>query len=163
VPYEKLNLWIIDERLAYHAYLASDKELRSVPVVTSDAKHRPDIIIFNSAFAFTGHQAPYRSVIIVEFNQPPREDYADNEKPVIQVYDYVRRVRNGLAKDRAGRPLNVGAQVPFYCYIICDITPKLKMIAEDFDLTPTPDAQGYFDFNAKFSAYIEVISFDKLV
>ena len=39
-PYEKHNLWIIDERLSFHEYLASDKPLNS-------NDERPDILIFD--------------------------------------------------------------------------------------------------------------------
>lgn len=163
VPYENLNLWIIDEQLAYHAYLASDKELRSMPVIATNAQQRPDIIVFNGAFAFAEEQAPFSSIVIVEFKRPARADYTDDENPVAQVLGYIRRVRDGLTTDRAGRPLNVAEHVPFYCYIVCDITPKLKVSAENANLTATPDAQGYFGFNSAQRAYIEVISFDKLV
>lgn len=163
VPYENLNLWIIDEQLAYHAYLASDKELRSMPVIATTERQRPDIIVFNGAFAFAEETAPFNSIVIVEFKRPARDDYTDDENPVSQVLGYIRRVRDGLAKDRAGRPLNLAAHVPFYCYIVCDITPKLKVSAENANLTLTPDAQGYFGFNSAMRAYVEVISFDKLV
>lgn len=163
VPYENLNLWIIDEQLAYHAYLASDKELRSMPVIASEERKRPDLIVFNGAFAFAEESAPFNSIVIVEFKRPARDDYTDDENPVSQVLGYIRRVRDGLAKDRAGRPLNLAAHVPFYCYIVCDITPKLKVSAENANLTATPDAQGYFGFMSALRAYVEVISFDKLV
>lgn len=52
VPYEQMNLWMIDERLAYHSYLASDKQLASLEPVVIDSRERPDIIVFNSPFAF---------------------------------------------------------------------------------------------------------------
>ena len=29
-------------------------------------------------------------------------------------------------KDRAGRPLDIPASTPFYCYIVCDVTPTLR-------------------------------------
>lgn len=163
VPYEKLNLWILDERLAYHAYLASDKELRSIPVLASQDQQRPDIIIFNSPFAFAEQSAPFSAIVIIEFKRPARTDYDDSDNPISQVYDYVRRVRAGAVKDRSGRPLNVAAHVPFYCYVVCDLTRRLKAIAEDLDLTQAPDSQGYYGYNSKLVTYIEVLSFDKLV
>ncbi|MER6188766.1 hypothetical protein [Streptomyces cyaneofuscatus] len=36
------NLWIIDERLAFHDYLASDKTLKSMPITGSDSTREPD-------------------------------------------------------------------------------------------------------------------------
>ena len=134
-----------------------------MPVIATNERQRPDIIVFNGAFAFAEEQAPFNSIVIVEFKRPARDDYTDDENPVSQVLGYIRRVRDGLAKDRAGRPLNLATHVPFYCYIVCDITPKLKVSAENANLTATPDAQGYFGFNSAMRAYVEVISFDKLV
>lgn len=163
VRYADLNLWMLDERLAYHEYLASDKELRSIDVLDSDGRQRPDLIVFNTPFAFVDHPVPFGSIVIVEFKRPARDDYDDDENPIKQVYDYVRKIRSGTAKDRAGRPLNVSDRVPFYCYVACDMTPRLKETAENYELKETPDGMGFFGFNTKLRAYIEVITFDKLV
>jgi hypothetical protein len=163
VSYEQLNLWLIDERLSYHYYLASDKELKSMSAITSDGTTRPDVIIFNKPIAFVDHAAPYGSIVIIEFKRPARSEYDDSENPVAQVFGYVRKVREGTASDRSGRPIVVGTSTPFYCYIICDLTSKLKMVVENYGLKKTPDEQGYFGFNENLKSYIEVISFDKMV
>jgi hypothetical protein len=47
--------------------------------------------------------------------------------------------------------------------VICDLTAKIRGIAENYDYTQTPDGLGYFAFNKKMNAYVEVISYDKLV
>ena len=44
VPLDACNLWMVDERLAFHDYLASDKSLRDVPITGSSDEDRPDII-----------------------------------------------------------------------------------------------------------------------
>lgn len=163
VPYEQLNLWMIDERLAYHQYLASDKELRGIEVIESDGRARPDLIIFNRPFAFSDQTSPFGSIVIVEFKRPARDDYTDEENPISQVYEYVRKVRAGTARDRLGRPMNVGKNIPFYCYVICDVTPHLRDVVQNYDLKETPDEMGYFGFNMSLRAYVEVISLDKLL
>jgi hypothetical protein len=163
VPYEQLNLWMIDERLAYHYYLASDKELSGVEVIENDSDQRPDIIIFNAPFAFSDHDGPFSSIVVVEFKRPARDDYTDEKNPIKQVFDYIRRVREGKAKDRAGRPMNVPEHVPFYCYVVCDLTPKIIESAENYSLTKTPDGEGYFGFNMNLRAYVEVLAFTKVV
>ncbi|MGP5054062.1 hypothetical protein ACTXJ3_02960 [Brachybacterium paraconglomeratum] len=38
------NLWILDERLVFHDYLASDKTLKSMPVTDDASTNRPDIL-----------------------------------------------------------------------------------------------------------------------
>ena len=39
---EQMNLWIIDEELAYHFYLASDTPLKKQKPIQSDSKSRPE-------------------------------------------------------------------------------------------------------------------------
>lgn len=101
--------------------------------------------------------------MIVEFKRPARNDYDGDENPISQVLGYVRKVRRGLAVDRNGRGINVQPTLPFFCYIICDLTKKIKEMAEEASLIPTPDGQGYFGFNPQLNTYTEVISFDKMV
>lgn len=164
VPYDQLNLWIIDERLAYHTHLASDKELRSNPVVAVDDKVRPDLLIFGRPFAFTDSSSPpLGSVLIVEFKRPVRDDYTGDDNPIAQVYDYVERVRAGKVHDLHGREFRVSNHVPFYCYVICDLTETLRKQVKYFNLTSTPDELGYFGYNAALGTYLEVVSFDKLL
>ena len=60
-------------------------------------------------------------------------------------------------------PLNVPDRTPFYCYVVCDLTPRLKEQARFASLRTTPDGNGYFGFNDEVCAEHQVIGFDKLV
>ena len=33
IPYNEQNLWMIDERLTYHSFIASDKQLRTLEML----------------------------------------------------------------------------------------------------------------------------------
>lgn len=44
---DKCNLWLIDERLAFHDYLASDKTLSSMPITDSNENKEPDLCALN--------------------------------------------------------------------------------------------------------------------
>ncbi len=67
VFYDEHNLWLLDERLIYHAFLASDKSLRSNPQVNTDSRKEPDLLIFDKACAFTtGSDAPFSAITIIE-------------------------------------------------------------------------------------------------
>lgn len=161
VPIDQMNLWLIDERLAFHMYLASDKPFTTIEPVASESTQRPDVIVFNRAMAFSEDGPPsFQTVVIVEFKRPMRDEYDEKENPIAQVYEYIREVRKGIARQRDGRPLTVSGHVPFYCYIVCDLTPKLRQIAENHDLTQAWDNQGYFGYNSKLHAYVEIVSFD---
>lgn len=161
-----MNLWILDERLAYHYYLASDKKFSQVDAVEVDSEKRVDLLIFNNPFAFAEQSAPvFGSIVIVEFKRPERDDYSDDEKknPITQVFGYVRDIKNGRIRDRQGKTITVPPSLPFYAYIVCDLTPKLKSQAENYDFTIRPDAQGYINFNKSLGLYTEIISFTALI
>jgi len=158
------NLWLIDERLAYHAFLASDKQLRTLPVFDGDSQKEPDIIAYDKTCAFSpSTETPYRAITLVEFKRPMRDDYSEDENPFTQLCDYMDLLRenNALAPD--GRPVRVTENTPFYCYVVCDLRPRLHKWASRFDLRKTPDELGYFGYNRQYNAYFEVISYDKLI
>jgi hypothetical protein len=163
IGYERQNLWIIDERLSYHRYLASDRPLSSLSPLESEGTERPDIVVFNHAFAFVSDDRPFGSIVIIEFKRPLRKDYDDDENPISQVYGYVDRIRAGTTTDRTGRPVAVAENTPFYCYILCDLTPKMRKFSQNATFLLTPDGLGYFGYNPNHKAYVEVISYDKLV
>lgn len=163
IDYNEHNLWMIDEKLSYHAYLASDKELRQMDIIKSESKQRPDIIIFDCPFALVEDDPPFKSVVIIEFKKPGREGYGKDKNPIDQVYDYVRQVKDGKARDKAGKLISVSENTPFYAYIMCDLVPQIRKLAENADLAKTPDNMGYFGYNKSLATYVEIISFDKLV
>lgn len=165
VPAEQMNLWIIDEKLAYHFYLASDIPLKSLKeeIVDVNSSDRTDILIFNNAAAFVEDEAPFSSVVIVEFKRPARNDYDDDENPINQVYRYVKLIRDGKAFDRRGRPINVPSGIPFYAYIIADVTPSLRDQASFSGFQTNHNNTGFFTFNPQLRTYVELISFDDLV
>lgn len=161
--FSKQNLWIVDERLSYHWYLASDKTLNSIKVAKVKGGDEPDIVVFNTPCAFTESNSPFQSVVIVEFKRPERNEYPDKEEdPVDQILRYVEKIREGKAFDKDGKTITVGT-IPFYAYILCSLTPKIRKIAKNRDFTAMPDNEGYFFYHKGASCYIEVISFDKVL
>jgi hypothetical protein len=125
VPFERQNLWIIDERLTFHSFLSSDKPLASLDIIQNGSESRPDILIFNRALAFGEGEQPLTSLVVIEFKRPMRDAYRE-EDPVTQVYRMVREIRSGQSEDHRGqliRPLT--QDVPAYCYIICDRSTTL--------------------------------------
>lgn len=162
ILYEQQNLWLIDERLSYHKFLASDKRLDQIPLINISSEKRPDIIIFNSLIAFAENE-PYDSIVIIEFKKPCRDEYTDDENPINQIYNYIDTITDKKAKDAKGRPIYVRGDTPFYCYIICDITNKIETYAKRANCNKTPDGFGYYGFNEKYSAYIEILSYTKLI
>jgi hypothetical protein len=163
VPLEQQNLWIIDERLTFHSFLSSDKPINALASIDCDSESRPDILIFNRALAFSEDDQPLTSVVVIEFKQPMRKSYAD-EDPVTQVYRLVRDIRSGQFKDSKGQLIRTLTEnVPAYCYIICDLTAALETRQQDMSARRTPDNLGYYGYNPTLNAYYEIISYAKLL
>lgn len=161
IEYEKQNLWIIDEKLAYHSYLSSEKPLNSQK--KDDALDRPDIVIYDNPNVFVEGSGSYNSVVIIEFKKPMRKNYSNEENPFEQVFRYIKKIKEGKAIDKNGRPIEVAENTRFYCYIICDITNKVKEMAEiNAGLTKSPEGDSYFGYNPNFKSYIELLSYNRV-
>lgn len=164
ITFEEHNLWLIDERLAFHVFLSSDRALRYAEPLMNESRKEPDILVFDKAVAFSDSSSvPFTSITIIEFKRPQRNEYSEKENPFNQIADYITEIRAGRAKLADGRSLPITDNLPFYCYIVCDITPKLEAWAFKFELQKTPDALGFFGYKRHYNAYCEVISYSKLV
>ncbi|WES63919.1 hypothetical protein P0L94_15805 [Microbacter sp. GSS18] len=171
VEVEASNLWILDERLVFHDYLASDKTLKSMPVTDDESPNRPDILATRvlepglPVLAAAGQKFPLQSVVVVELKRPMRNDATTEDKnPIAQCLDYVARVREGKVTTANGRPIPSSAQEPpAFCYVIADLTPTMERMCKLSNLTKTHDGLGYFGYVEPYKAYVEVISFDGLV
>jgi hypothetical protein len=163
------NLWLVDERLAFHDYLASDKTLRSMPITNAVETKEPDIcclqVYDNPILVSDGNSPPYGSITVIEIKRPMRNDASEGgeKDPIEQSLRYLQRIREGKVTTAKGRPIGNAENIPGYCYVICDLTPTMKSRCAMHDLLPTHDGLGYFGYKKSFEAYIDVISFDQLV
>ena len=166
---DSANLWIIDERLTFHHYLASDISLSSIPITGSNERKEPDIISLNvfdnPVLVSEEKNPPLASIVVVEIKRPMRNDAAQGEDkdPIEQVLGYLDRVREGQVTTSSGRPIPNSENIAGYCYVICDLTPTMKNRCKKANLIHTYDGLGFFGYNQPYKAYIEVISFDQLV
>ena len=163
IGFEDHNLWMVDEKLSYHKYLASDKRFKKIEPLNSESNDRPDIIVFNKPFAFSNDNKPYESIVLIEFKRPMRDDYTEEENPIQQINRYAREIIGGEVRDKNDREFDLRANTPIYSYIICDLTKKLKSFAKDAGYKLLPNGDGYFFFNDNYNMYVEISSFDKLL
>lgn len=166
---DSCNLWLVDERLAFHNYLASDKPLSTMPIVDTGSAKEPDLLamnIYDNPMLVSDNKSmPLASITVVEIKRPMRNDVkaGEDKDPIEQALGYLERVRDGETKTPQGRPIPHASDIPGYCYVIADLTPSLLKRCKMLDLQVTHDHLGYFGYNKGFKAYIEVISFDRLV
>ena len=160
-PFHDHNLWIVDERLNFTKYVSSD-----VPLNGKNTG-RPDLLVYNNRVLFRGDNEPSNPITIFEFKKPQRDDFANQssrEDPVQQIVRYVNKIRDGGCKTPEGREMLVAENTPFYGFVVCDLTPKVKdWLEREKNFTPMPDRLGWFHWMGNINLYVEVISWDKLL
>ena len=158
--YDAHNLWILDERLNFTSYVSSDKPLQS-------SGDRTDITVYNRRVAYRGDNESSNPITIFEFKKPQRDDFADpssREDPVQQIIRYVNQIREGKFRTPTGRDILVNDTTPFYGYVVCDLTKKVKdWLQKEKNFTPMPDGLGWFNWSGNISLYMEVLSWTKLL
>ncbi len=166
---DSCNLWLIDERLAFHNFLASDKTINSMFISGSNSSKEPDLAslrVFNNPLLVNDQtDFPLSSITIIEIKRPMRNDMKEGEDkdPIEQALGYVERIREGQVKTKDGLLIPRSNDIPAYCYILCDLTPNMIKRCKNFSLTIAADGMGFFGYNPNYKAYIEVISFNQLV
>jgi len=164
IPFEEMNLWLIDDRLSYHEYLSSEKSFKDLPMIESDSLQRMDLAIFDTPISFSEDRVNHNSISVIELKRTMRNDLgnADNN-PIDQVLEYVETLQSGQEKNYAGRPIRGTDKTAFYCYIIADLTESMIKRAQRSDLTETADNQGYFGYFKNYNAYVQIMTYDKLL
>lgn len=159
--YEDHNLWLLDERLVFSEYVASDRKISK----KKDALGEPDLLIFDTKRSFRSGDNDYSNPLtIFEFKRPKREVYKQEDDPILQIGNYLEKIREGKYEMPQGvEAIKVNDNTPVYAYVVADITDKIRQFAKQHSLTISPDGEGYFGFHVGFKMYIEVISFRKLL
>lgn len=165
IDYDNQNLWIIDERLSFHRFLSSDKPLNTIEGFENDCADRPDLMIFDNPISYVeGDEAPFNSVVLVEFKRPMRKGYSEtDDNPIVQLYDYVREIRKGKKLTTRGRTYDIGDHTRFYCYLICDRNDKIDQYAENAQLEKSFDGRGWFGYNKNLRCTIDIMPFNQVL
>ena len=167
--FDDSNLWLIDERLAFHNFLASDKTIKSMPISESETTKEPDLlglnIYDNPLLVNEGQSLPLASITVVEIKRPMRNDakQGEDKDPIEQALGYLERIREGNVITESGRKIPNSNNIPGFCYVLCDLTKSIEQRCKLFGLKITSDKMGYFGYNDNYGAYLEVISFDRLL
>lgn len=163
VLYSQHNLWLVDERLAYHAHISSDRSLAKTPLAESDAKLRPDLIVFDQKGVFADEGKPLNSVVLVEFKRPGRSAYSGDD-PLEQLFRLSEEIKAGRHNDENGRPVRVANdKVPVFAYLVCDVPPALRTLIKGKDAQEMADGMGFYGFNRNYGVYYEVLEYEKVL
>ena len=101
-------------------------------------------------------------MLLIEFKRPGRANYEHNENPHLQVERYIKQLLAGNEVDVNGRPIHLGSDTVFYCYIIADRVGR--MADWTYSWSQTPDGRGRVLYaHDGFKGSIELIEWDSLV
>lgn len=160
VWYFEHNLWLLDERLSFTQYVLSERSL--------DWKNgdRTDLLIFDNPMIYRWENEASNPITVFEFKKPGRDDFtnkSEEEDPIEQIIRYVMKVKSWECTNTNGRQIITGTNTPFFWYLICDLTPKVKewLVLKNYNIMP--DAQWYFYWHSTLNLYIEVLSWDKVL
>lgn len=159
--YQEHNLWLLDERLVFSEYVASDRKISK----KKDALGEPDLIVFDQKQSFrSGDNNFSNPLTIFEFKRPKRESYKEEDDPILQIGKYLAKIREGKYEMPEGlETIKVNESTPIYAYVVCDLKAKIHEFAVKHQLTISPDKEGYFGYHNGYKMYIEIISFKKLL
>jgi len=156
------DLWIIDERLTFTKYFASDLPFSNV-IDQETCTQRADLLVYDRLHGLGAEgEDPLRRAMLVEFKKPGRKDYHDRYSPQNQISEYITKLQRGEIEDFRGQRVRIAEDCIFYCYVIADIVGKLEIHTNGW--RTTSDGRGRIqDLNGKFRGVIEIIEWADLL
>ena len=163
VGYEQQNLWLIDERLAFHEHLYSDLTIRRITGGDVDSSERPDLAIYESGLAsFYDGARPPAQLVLVELKQPGRTN-ASRDDPVSKTLDYVEKLKSGRAKTEGNAVIDIEPNALTTVYIIADWTADFQRYLDREDFEVMPGDVGRYRFRSKQNIIFFAMSFERLL
>ena len=156
------ELWIIDERLAFTKYFASDVPISSL-IQKSDSNERSDILVFDKIHGLgLKEQEPLSRVMLVEFKKPGLKKYEENYSPLNQISRYLNQIVSGKVETFDASHLRVTDDCVFYCYVIADIVGALDIHTSAWQTTANGRGR-WTPLSGKYRGSIEVIEWVDLI
>jgi len=156
------DLWIIDERLTFQKYFASDVPFTQILEGENSTK-RPDILIYDRLYGLGAEgDEPLTKVMLVEFKHPGRKDYEERYSPMNQISEYITKLKAGQVEDFNHSSVRIADDCVFYCYVVADIVGKLEIHTNGW--RTTSNGRGRIqELGGKFRGIVEVIEWKDLL
>lgn len=156
------DLWVIDERLAFANYFASDVPITQILKQGTSAE-RPDVFIWDRlhGLGLEGDE-PLTRVMLVEFKKPGRTDYDERYSPQNQIARYLEALSNGQVESFRRDRVRIAPDCVFYCYVVADIVGSLDTYTSYWKTTA--DGRGrWTELSGKYRGTIELIEWRDLI
>lgn len=157
------NLWLIDDRLAFHNYIASDIKLKQIKIADLPSDKRPDI----TTLALTDYSGAIGvgdgsegRIEIVEFKRPMRDDI---QGAFPQLLEYARKLADSKITSYKGRPVRCNG--PVFGYIVSDMNKDFEdLLINTYEFKRVDDGFLYKPHKADtFTLVVEALSYDYLL
>jgi hypothetical protein len=156
------DLWIIDERLTFQKYFASDVPFTQLLEDQKSTK-RPDLLIYDRLYGLGSEgDAPLTKVMLVEFKHPGRKDYEERYSPMNQISEYITKLKAGQIEDFNNSRVRIADDCVFYCYVVADIVGKLEIHTNGWRTTANGRGRIH-ELSGKFRGIVEVIEWKDLL
>jgi hypothetical protein len=156
------DLWVIDERLTFTKYFASDVPFDKL-IEESKSKERMDVFIFDRLHGLgLDSDEPLQRVMLVEFKKPGRRDYDERYSPLNQISRYITELKTDMTEDYKRERIRVADDCVFYCYVVADIVGNLEMHTSSWRTTSNGRGRIY-DLSGKHRGMIEIIEWKDLI
>jgi hypothetical protein len=160
LPYEYHNLWLLDERLAFHSFTASDKKLKSNKQLESASLKEPDLFVYDIPCAYSDNPDKINSLVLFEFKRPGRDmDTSSDKKLDSQLEGYFSDLLKAKAKNNKGRYINIQKETPKFGYIVCDLHQDLIAYNIDWNGFKKTPYNTLYKLNSELNLYYEVIDY----
>lgn len=156
------DLWIIDERLTFQKYFASDVPFTQLLEGEKSTK-RADLLIYDRLYGMGSEgEDPLTKVMLVEFKHPGRKEYDERYSPMNQISEYITKLKAGQIEDFNNSRVRIADDCVFYCYIVADIVGKLDIHTSTW-LTTANGRGRIHELRGKFRGMVEVIEWKDLL
>jgi hypothetical protein len=163
VGLEQQNLWLIDERLAFHEHLYSDLTINRITGGEVNATERPDLAIYESGFAsYHDGGMPPATLVLVELKQPGRTN-ASHDDPVSKTLTYVEKLKSGHAKTEGGAVIDIQPNALTTVYILADWTADFLRYLRREAFKEMPGDVGRYLYRDDEKIMFIAMSFSRLI
>lgn len=161
--YNNHNLWLLDERLSFHTYAASDRKPRTnLENIASPSNKEPDLLIFDKTWAYFDDPDEIKSLVVFEFKRPGLEITEDTKLEDL-IMKYFIDLDGGSIKDSNGGKIQIESTTPKFGYIICNVDKKVKAYNKNWNNFKETPYGTLFKLLPDQNLYIEVLTFKQLL
>lgn len=156
------DLWIVDERLTFARYFASDVPFSKI-LDESNSKDEPDLFVFERIHGLgIEGEDPLTQAMLVEFKRPMKTAFEAKYLPGNQVIRYLSEIQGKTIDGFDGSTVRIADDCVFYCYIVADIEGDMKVHTSNWN--KTANGRGRWQpLQGDYRGMIEVIEWKDLL